>query len=218
MLFLDRVFGRGPGGLWGRPPPLPPPPAPPPLDPGPTPARPTAVPADPESGIERHSERVADLVMVTYRLPRPTLPAYVGGQQSSQYAYLRTLGADVPLQRLVMARDGMWVGWPEHATTPDGTKQAGVDLSGRERDLHLGGYCNTTLWPLYHSMIERPEFRREWRDAHRDVNQRFADMVAPVAAPGALVWVHDYHLQLVPGLLRAKRPDLRIGFFLHIPF
>ena len=84
--------------------------------------------------------------------------------------------------------------------------------------MHLEGYCNSTLWPLYHSMIERPEFRREWRDAYRSVNQRFADVIAQVAAPGAVAWVHDYQLQLVPGLLREQRPNLRIGFFMHIPF
>ena len=50
------------------------------------------------------------------------------------------------------------------------------------------------------------------------VNRRFADAVADTAGPGDAVWVHDYHLQLVPSLVRERRPDLRIGFFLHVPF
>ena len=67
-------------------------------------------------------------------------------------------------------------------------------------------------------MIATPEFHREWWDAYVTVNQRFADQTAQVAGPGAVVWVQDYQLQLVPQMLRELRPDLRIGFFLHIPF
>ena len=63
-----------------------------------------------------------------------------------------------------------------------------------------------------------PSYDRAWGDVYRTVNARFADAAASVAARGATVWVHDYQLQLVPAMLRARRPDLRIGFFLHIPF
>ena len=63
-----------------------------------------------------------------------------------------------------------------------------------------------------------PEYHREWWNAYRDVNTRFAEATAAAAAPGATVWVQDYQLLLVPRLLRELRPDLTIGFFLHIPF
>ena len=62
-----------------------------------------------------------------------------------------------------------------------------------------------------------PEFHREWWDSYVAVNRRFAEKAAD-AAEGATVWVQDYQLQLVPAMLRELRPDLRIGFFLHIPF
>src|SRR5262249_7180344 len=71
---------------------------------------------------------------------------------------------------------------------------------------------------LYHDAVEPPVFKRRWWEEYRKVNQRFADATAEEAGPGATVWVHDYQLQLVPAMLRAQRPDLRIGFFLHIPF
>ena len=58
----------------------------------------------------------------------------------------------------------------------------------------------------------------DWWEAYQQVNERFAEAAAELAAPGATVWVHDYQLQLVPQLLRRLRPDVRIGFFLHIPF
>lgn len=72
--------------------------------------------------------------------------------------------------------------------------------------------------PLYHGRVETPEFRDQWRLAYQRVNQRFADAAATLAAPGGIVWVHDYHLQAVPALLRRRRPDLRIGMSLHTPF
>ena len=74
------------------------------------------------------------------------------------------------------------------------------------------------MWPLYHDVIAPPEFHRTWWDAYRRVNRRFADAVIRHAAEGATVWVQDYQLQLVPKMLREARPDLKIGFFNHIPF
>ena len=77
---------------------------------------------------------------------------------------------------------------------------------------------NGTLWPLFHDVIAAPEYHRHWWDAYVEVNQRFADAAAAQAAEGATVWVQDYQLLLVPARLREQRPDLRIGFFNHIPF
>ncbi len=122
--------------------------------------------------------------------------------------------------------DGVaWLGWTGEQTeyTPDAFDHEGirlipVPLTDDERELHYDGMSNGTLWPLYHGKIEPPEFHRHWFEGYRRVNRRFAEAAAAAAAPGALVWVHDYQLQLVPGMLRALRPDLRIGYFLHIPF
>jgi trehalose 6-phosphate synthase len=66
--------------------------------------------------------------------------------------------------------------------------------------------------------VAPPEFHREWWDSYVEVNRRFAKRAARVARRNAVVWVQDYQLQLVPQMLRELRPDLRIGFFLHIPF
>jgi trehalose 6-phosphate synthase len=93
-----------------------------------------------------------------------------------------------------------------------------IPLSEAEVDRYYEGMSNASLWPLYHDVVEKPEYHRAWWDAYVQVNRRFADRAAEVAAEGAIVWVHDYQLQLVPALLRQRRPDLTIGFFLHIPF
>ena len=91
-------------------------------------------------------------------------------------------------------------------------------MTAEEIEGHYEGFSNATLWPLYHDLVAKPEFHREWWDSYVEVNQRFADRAAELANEGALVWVHDYQMQLVPQMLRELRPDLRIGFYLHIPF
>ena len=93
-----------------------------------------------------------------------------------------------------------------------------VELSTEEVSEYYEGFSNATLWPLYHDLTAVPQFERRWWEAYREVNRRFADVVADEAGKEAVVWVQDYQLQLVPALLRARRPDLRIGFFNHIPF
>ena len=80
------------------------------------------------------------------------------------------------------------------------------------------GVCNAAFWPLYHDAVVGPVFCEAEFEVYRRINKRFADRVAGSAPSGAAVWVHDYQLQLVPAMLRKSRPDLRIGFFLHVPF
>jgi trehalose 6-phosphate synthase len=117
-----------------------------------------------------------------------------------------------------------WVGW-FGGTGPaprlpdiDGVRMRPVDLSDDDFRRHYEGFANSTLWPLYHDAVEQPAFHRRWWEAYQRVNRRFAEVTAEVAEPNSVVWVQDYHLQLVPELLRELRPDLRIGFFMHVPF
>lgn len=93
-----------------------------------------------------------------------------------------------------------------------------IALSSEEVASYYEGFCNATLWPLYHDVIAPPVYSRRWWHAYVEVNQRFASALAAHAAEGATVWAHDYHLQLLPAMLRGLRPDIRTGFFNHIPF
>ena len=119
---------------------------------------------------------------------------------------------------------GAWVGWPGAAgEAPEPFDTAGmhlvsVSLSAEEVRDYYEGFCNATLWPLYHDVIVQPEFHRQWWDAYVRVNRRYAEAVAGQAAFGATVWVQDYQLQLVPGMVRELRSDVRIGHFTHTPF
>ena len=124
----------------------------------------------------------------------------------------------------VTAAGTQWVGW----AGPDSGRPKQFDhgdlrlhpvaLSEDEVDRYYRGFSNEILWPLFHGRLRRVELNRAWWHSYRIVNRRFAAAVTRIAPLGGTVWVHDYHLLLVPEMIRAKRPDLHIGLFLHIPF
>jgi trehalose 6-phosphate synthase len=162
----------------------------------------------------------ADFVVVANRLPVDLENLPDGSRR-----WKRSPGGLVTaLEPMLRSRDGAWVGWPGLADADveplveDGLHLHPVSLSAQEVEEYYEGFSNGTLWPLYHDVVAPPAFHRHWWQTYVRVNQRFADVVAKVAAPNATVWVQDYQLQLLPAQLRELRPDLRIGFFLHIPF
>lgn len=174
----------------------------------------------PSSSPSASSEASFDLVIAANRLPVDRDTAADGSE-----TWRTSPGGLVTAMDAVMrGRKGAWVGWagfPGDAPEPfemDGKYLAPVALSAQEIQDYYEGHSNDTLWPVYHDVIVAPTFRRSWRAAYREVNQRFANRIVELAAPNATVWVHDYQLQLVPQMVRDKRPDVRIGWFNHIPF
>jgi alpha,alpha-trehalose-phosphate synthase [UDP-forming] len=140
-------------------------------------------------------------------------------------------GLVTAMESVLREREATWVGWsgqfadpesraPRHRPPASIGAVSLVDIALTEEEVaaHYDGFSNGALWPNYHGGIVSPVYHRSQFLAHLRVNEQFARAVAEVAAPSALVWVHDYQLQLVPAMLRETRPDLRIGFFLHIPF
>jgi trehalose 6-phosphate synthase/phosphatase len=125
---------------------------------------------------------------------------------------------------------GLWLGWPGDVSGLDEAQRATVEarlaelrcvpmhLSVAEVNRYYEGLSNRVLWPLFHYLLDRvPLHPRDW-DSYRAVNEKFADLTVKHHQPGDLIWVHDYQLLLVPGLLRERLPEAKIGFFLHIPF
>ena len=158
--------------------------------------------------------------MVANRLPVDRIEMPDGST-----AWRRSPGGLVTALAPVMQRHhGAWIGWtgsPDEKLDPfddNGMHLVPVMLSAEDVQLYYEGFSNATLWPLYHDVIVAPEFHREWWESYVAVNRRFAEAAADAADDNADVWVHDYQLQLVPAMLRRLRPDVRIGFFLHIPF
>ncbi|WP_394844431.1 bifunctional alpha,alpha-trehalose-phosphate synthase (UDP-forming)/trehalose-phosphatase [Pendulispora brunnea] len=126
--------------------------------------------------------------------------------------------------------DGLWIGWPGDVSKlkPEQLarvnqelaelKTVPVQLSASEVARYYEGFSNGVLWPLFHYLLHRiPIDVHDW-DSYRRVNQRFADAVIAQYREDDLIWVHDYQLTLVPGILRKALPRAKIGFFLHIPF
>lgn len=164
--------------------------------------------------------RQADFLVVANRLPVDRVVTPEGETE-----WRRSPGGLVSaLEPVMRANDGAWIGWPGDTGAEvkpfvdQGLYLVPVPISEQEFEEFYEGFSNATLWPLYHDVVAKPEFHREWWEAYVQVNQRFADATVKAAAKGATVWVQDYQLQLVPAMLREARPDLKIGFFLHIPF
>ncbi len=162
----------------------------------------------------------SDFVVVANRLP-VDLERLPDGTTS----WKRSPGGLVTaLEPLLRRRRGAWVGWPgsvdgdETPIVQEGLRLQPVRLSADDVAEYYEGFSNATLWPLYHDVVVKPTYHREWWERYVDVNRRFAEATSGAAADGGTVWVQDYQLQLVPQMLRTMRPDLTIGFFLHIPF
>ncbi|MEU9011165.1 trehalose-6-phosphate synthase [Streptomyces sp. NPDC048479] len=127
--------------------------------------------------------------------------------------------------------DALWVcaalGDGDREAVRRGVGEAGVLMLDIDPAVHSDAYngiANSVLWFVHHLLYQTPvepvfddEFRRQWA-SYETYNRAFADALAAQAAPGAAVLVQDYHLALVPGMLRELRPDLRIGHFSHTPW
>ena len=172
------------------------------------------------SAAKRRTSKRASFVVVANRLPVDRIENPDGSVD------WRTSpgGLVTAFEPVMRTHHGAWVGWPGSPDddiepfTHNDLQLEPVHLTAEDIELYYEGFSNATLWPLYHDVVATPAYHREWWDRYVTINERFAEAAARVADEGGLVWVQDYQLQLVPQMLRQLRPDLRIGFFLHIPF
>lgn len=128
------------------------------------------------------------------------------------------------LTPILQESHGTWIGWAGAADVEsesfehEGITQLPVTLTQQEYEEFYLGFCNGTLWPLYHDAVRAPEFHRHWWRPYRAVNLKFATAAAEALESSDVAWVQDYQLQLVPQMLRDLKKLHRIGFYLHIPF
>jgi trehalose 6-phosphate synthase/phosphatase len=124
--------------------------------------------------------------------------------------------------------ESVWIGWPG-SVVPDHLQgevtaklakdnHVPIFLSADEEEDFYGRVCNDTLWPLFHYFGDRLRITPEAWQRYVNVNERFADAIIEHSGPDSRVWVHDFHLMLVPAMLRRRAPSLSVGFFLHTPF
>ena len=172
------------------------------------------------------------LLIVSNRLPMTVVEKdqklvfkqSVGGLVSGLSAYLDSMKSSQ-----FTASEYVWVGWPG-LTIRDSLKEQvksealskynayPVFLREEAMESFYHGFCNKTLWPLFHYFLSYTAFDENYWNEYRVVNQTFCDALLEIIKPGDVVWVHDYHLMLLPKMLRDKKPEVPIGFFLHIPF
>jgi trehalose 6-phosphate synthase/phosphatase len=192
-----------------------------------------ARPASPRTGttgllanVERpRAERAGRVLIVSNRLP---MTVCVDGDAVSLTP--SSGGLATGLLGVHARSAGLWIGWSgAPSSLPGATRDAiarqlaaagavGVPLAEPEIAGFYERYANGVLWPALHDRTDVRDARPGDWATYRAVNARFADVVARHLRPGDQVWIHDYHLMLVPRLLRARCPQARIGFFLHTPF
>lgn len=159
------------------------------------------------------------------------LPVNVTRGEGGELVFEPSSGGLATAMSSLEAENKIWVGWPgiesddltederqiisekllEHDCVP-------VFLTKQDIALFYEGYSNDTLWPLFHYFQNVAVYQDDYWLAYESVNQQFAKAVESVSKSDAQIWVQDYHLMLLPAMLREQMPSAAIGFFLHIPF
>ncbi len=169
---------------------------------------------------------IGKLILVSNRLPVTVVKK--GDRLKLQQS---TGGLATALASLHRVFGGAWVGWPGITSDRVGSNEwrrieeelrreglIPVLISESLLDGYYNGFANRTLWPLFHYFPQYAVFDESFWRAYVRVNELFKEAVLSVAKPTDIIWVHDYHLMLLPKLIRDEIPDATIGFFLHIPF
>jgi trehalose 6-phosphate synthase/phosphatase len=168
------------------------------------------------------------LILVSNRLP-----VSIDHDEERGFTFTPSVGGlATGLSSFHADHESRWVGWAD--VDADGLDESDIEhirdtlerehgcapvfLSAEDATGFYEGFCNSTVWPLFHHFTQYAEFDRTTWESYVKVNRIFCDAVATVARPGDTIWVQDYQLMLLPAMLRERLPDVRIGWFLHIPF
>lgn len=159
------------------------------------------------------------------------LPVSVSRGDDGDLIYETSSGGLATAMSSLDSKNQIWVGWPgidDDTLTDDERQQIRqkleaqgcypVFLTASEVELYYEGYANNTLWPLFHYFQSVAEYADEYWQIYQSVNEKFANATFDVAKSDAKIWIQDYHLMLLPAMLRKQLPESSVGFFLHIPF
>ena len=167
------------------------------------------------------------LVVVSNRLPVVLTREEQGGWKVSPGAG----GLVTALAPVLRDRGGLWIGWPgtsdpgavAHLEQNPGIREVGytlcpVPLSPEEENLYYRGFANGVIWPMFHDLLLRATFNPAFWHTYKEVNNRFARVIADNTRSEDYIWVQDFHLMLAARAMQRQGLDRRTGFFLHIPF
>ncbi|MCK9245028.1 MAG: trehalose-6-phosphate synthase, partial [Candidatus Marinimicrobia bacterium] len=138
-------------------------------------------------------------------------------------------GLATGLKSIFEEKNCIWIGWPGLAVKSEAEEKQIVNklrklqmipvfLSNQEIKKSYEGFCNVTIWPLFHYFLQYTEYHNDLWEVYQQVNQKFFDCLKSIITDNDIIWIHDYHLMLLPGIIRQKMPNSSIGYFLHIPF
>jgi len=170
------------------------------------------------------SKKASRLIIIANRLP---VKAEINDDRIS---FQKSAGGlATGLDSLNSTYEKHWIGWPG-VYAPDSLTEDKIAnelekinlhpvfLSESDIELYYEGYSNSTLWPLFHYFYVYIRHDPEYWQAYKKVNLQFLNSILSVVSENDVLWVHDYHLMLLPGMIREHLPSVKIGFFLHIPF
>ena len=167
------------------------------------------------------------LIIVSNRLPVTVT------KKKSKFTFQPSVGGLVTgISSLDMTQEQIWIGWPGIILSGYSAKSDSVDLKDKlleqsyqpvflkrnDFENYYQGFCNEIIWPLFHYFVQYANYEKRYWDSYKRVNEAFSREVLAVANEDDVIWIHDYHLMLLPELIRKKLPKVKIGFFLHIPF
>ncbi len=171
------------------------------------------------------------LIIVSNRLPVTIVESAQKGLEIQQSIGGLATGLNSFLRAYMRSQNDaqyQWVGWPGIDASPEKQKRIKarlaqinchpVFITKELSEPFLSGFCNNTLWPLFHHLPAYAGFDSAHWQAYQQVNALFSETIAEILQPEDMLWIHDYHLFLLPGILHQQFPNLKIGFFLHIPF
>ena len=158
------------------------------------------------------------------------LPVKIERNEKEELEYHTSAGGlATGLGSIYKEGDNLWIGWPGLVTGDEEERSEITQGIANEsmypvfltqediRDFYEG-FSNETLWPNFHYFTQYAIYEPKLWEAYKRVNRKFVEVIKEKADPGDTLWIHDYQLMLVPGMLREEFPDVSIGFFLHIPF
>ncbi len=139
-------------------------------------------------------------------------------------------GVSKGLDSFSQSLDSVWIGWPGISTESIGEKKKNIEetlksqgyypvfISQSEIENYYHGFSNKTIWPLFHYFTQYATYNDSFWSNYKRVNEYYCKAIVDILKKKDVIWIHDYQLMLLPKLIRNKRPDAKIGFFLHIPF
>lgn len=139
-------------------------------------------------------------------------------------------GLATALSSMTQYKQKYWIGWNGLQQQAKGEEKdeirrnflalrcIPVFMSRDDVENYYYGFCNKVIWPLFHYFPQYATFKMKFWDAYIRLNESFCNEIIQTIHDDDILWIHDYHLMLLPDMIRKKRPDIKIGFFLHIPF